>query len=284
MSRIYVSSTYNDLKDCREQVRIALRKMRHEDVAMEYYVAEEQRPVDKCLKDVESCDLYLGIFAFRYGYIPTGYDKSITELEYRKAKEKGKKCIILLLKNGAPWPTDKIEFDAYPKIKALREELGKEHLVGFFSNSDDIQARAMEAIHHWEREEGLKAPVELTNWEAYRRAVFEDHRWVRLSVIGAKQDRIAHIPLTDIFVPQMTQLGRPIYEVPDEILQFRRDLFTHERLTEIDDVEVPSEIEPTQLDVHDEVEQLPTDISEPILEALAREQTQVILGGPPTEQ
>ena len=58
MSRIYVSSTYNDLKDCREQVRIALRKMRHEDVAMEYYVAEDQRPVDKCLKDVESCDLY----------------------------------------------------------------------------------------------------------------------------------------------------------------------------------------------------------------------------------
>jgi hypothetical protein len=87
MAHVYVSSTFKDLEECREKVRIVLKRMGHEDIAMEYYVAEDKRPLEKCLEDVASCDLYIGIFAWRYGYVPEGYDKSITELEYRKAVE-----------------------------------------------------------------------------------------------------------------------------------------------------------------------------------------------------
>ena len=64
MARIYVSSTFKDLKDCRDQVIHLLRRMRHEVVVMEDYTAEEQWPADKCLADVTACDLYVGIFAF----------------------------------------------------------------------------------------------------------------------------------------------------------------------------------------------------------------------------
>ena len=85
MAKIYVSSTFNDLQEFREQVRTSLRSMGHEDIAMEYYTAGEKRPVDKCLDDVANADIYVGIFAWRYGYIPDGYDRSITEQEYRKA-------------------------------------------------------------------------------------------------------------------------------------------------------------------------------------------------------
>jgi hypothetical protein len=90
MISVYVSSTYSDLHEFREQVRLTLRRMGYEDVAMEYYSAGDQRPVEKCLQDVEDADLYLGIFAWRYGLVPEGYDKSITELEYRKAIQAGK--------------------------------------------------------------------------------------------------------------------------------------------------------------------------------------------------
>jgi hypothetical protein len=44
MARIYVSSTFKDLKECRDQVIHLLRRMRHEVVAMEDYTAEEQWP------------------------------------------------------------------------------------------------------------------------------------------------------------------------------------------------------------------------------------------------
>jgi hypothetical protein len=70
VARIYVSSTYGDLHVHREGVYRVLRQLGHDVVAMEDYVAADQRPLDKCLADVAACDLYLGIFAHRYGYIP----------------------------------------------------------------------------------------------------------------------------------------------------------------------------------------------------------------------
>ena len=154
MARVFVSSTYADLKECRVKVRDALRRMDHEDVAMEYFAAESQRPVDKCLQDVDSCDLYVGMFALRYGHVPKEHKKSITELEYRKAVQAGKDCIILLLKEGAVWPTDRIEFGAYEKIKAFRDELMQNHVVAEFTGEHDIEARLTEAIYLWQKKQG----------------------------------------------------------------------------------------------------------------------------------
>jgi hypothetical protein len=69
MARIYVSSTFSDLEEYRKEVSLALRRLGHEDLAMEYYMAEDKRPLDRCLSDVASCDVYVGIFAWRYGYV-----------------------------------------------------------------------------------------------------------------------------------------------------------------------------------------------------------------------
>jgi Domain of unknown function (DUF4062) len=103
MARIFLSSTSKDLEEYRETVRIALRRMGHEDVAMEYFVAEDKLPLDRCLQEVASCDLYVGIFVWRYGHVPDGYDKSMTELEYREALKTGKECLIFLLHEDEPW-------------------------------------------------------------------------------------------------------------------------------------------------------------------------------------
>ncbi len=70
MTKIYISSTFSDLKECREAVYKALRALRHDVIAMEDYVASDQRPLDKCLADVVASDIYVGIFAYRYGFKP----------------------------------------------------------------------------------------------------------------------------------------------------------------------------------------------------------------------
>jgi Domain of unknown function (DUF4062) len=67
VARVYVSSTFSDLQECREQVRLTLRRMDHNDMAMEYYTAENARPLDKCLEDVDACELYICLVAWRYG-------------------------------------------------------------------------------------------------------------------------------------------------------------------------------------------------------------------------
>jgi Domain of unknown function (DUF4062) len=156
MARIYVSSTFTDLQEVRDQVRLTLRRLQHEDVAMEYYVAEDRRPLDRCLADVDRCDLYLGIFAWRYGFIPPGKDKSVTELEYRRARDNGKKCLVLLLDKKASWPVERIEFAAMGRIEALREELQQEAMTAFFTSGQDIGARVAEALSNWEKSLGSK--------------------------------------------------------------------------------------------------------------------------------
>ena len=158
MAKIYISSTYSDLAAYREQVYQVLRQMRHDAIGMEDYVATDQRPLDKCLADVSSCDLYLGLFAWRYGYLPPKDNPdhhSITELEYRTAIARNIPCLIFLLKDGAPWPTGYIdaltgEGESGKRIRELRQELAEENTVSFFETPDELARLAGAAVHLWE--------------------------------------------------------------------------------------------------------------------------------------
>ena len=57
MATIYLSSTYEDLKEHRRVVFEALRKAGHHVIAMEDYVATDQRPAEQCLADVDKADI-----------------------------------------------------------------------------------------------------------------------------------------------------------------------------------------------------------------------------------
>ncbi len=159
MAKIYISSTYNDLKDYREAVYHTLRQMGHDVIAMEDYVATDQRPVDKCLADVAACDLYVGIFAWRYGYQPPHDNpayKSITELEYRRARTTGKTCLLFLLGDKAAWLPERMDThtgsaDAGKRIKELRQELSQEKLVSFFESRDELAKLVSVAVGKWEQ-------------------------------------------------------------------------------------------------------------------------------------
>jgi tetratricopeptide (TPR) repeat protein len=154
VARIYISSTYGDLKEHREKVDRALRQLDHDVIAMENYVAADQRPLAKCLDDVAACDLYVGIFAHRYGYIPDHDNpngRSITELEYRHARANAKPSLVFLLDPATPWSPTWIDAvtgdsDRGTRINALREELGRERLVSFFTTADELAQQVGAAV------------------------------------------------------------------------------------------------------------------------------------------
>jgi Domain of unknown function (DUF4062)/NACHT domain len=146
VANVYLSSTFEDLKDYRAAVHEALSKMEHNVVAMEHYVATDTRPVEKCLRDVEACDIYVGIFAWRYGYVPTDNNPqqlSITELEYRRAGDAGKPRLLFLVDRSAPWsPTfmDSVTGDGEggARIRRLRSELEDSRLVSHFRSPEEL--------------------------------------------------------------------------------------------------------------------------------------------------
>jgi 2-oxo-4-hydroxy-4-carboxy--5-ureidoimidazoline (OHCU) decarboxylase len=137
MAKIYISSTYEDLIDEREAAAKAIRRLGHQAVGMEDYVAADERPVDKCLADVRSCQAYVGIIAWRYGKIPDGYEKSITHLEYEEAGKAKIPRLIFVLDDAASWPRNKMDDDA-AKIKNFRAHLLNEHLVSLFLKCDEL--------------------------------------------------------------------------------------------------------------------------------------------------
>jgi hypothetical protein len=105
--KVYISSTFRDLKDHREKVIDFFQKFpdKFELISMEYYVAEDIPPVDKCIQDVMNCDIYILILANRYGFIPDGTATSVTETEYQTAKKYHKE-ILAFITDDKSFPAD----------------------------------------------------------------------------------------------------------------------------------------------------------------------------------
>lgn len=164
---IYISSTFADLEKHRERVYKELRTLRHNVVAMEDYVAADKRPLEQCLEDVRAADVYIGIFAWRYGYVPADDNrkkKSITELELREAERLGKPCLIFVVKSTAPWPPDMMdvttgENEGGARIRGLRDSLQKERLVGLFETADELATKVLSAVYRWQMDSSAAAGV-----------------------------------------------------------------------------------------------------------------------------
>lgn len=166
--KLYLSATFADLEQHREKVYRELRSLRHDVIAMEDYVAADKRPLEQCLQDVRDADVYIGIFAWRYGYVPPENNpekKSITELEMREAERLGKPRLIFLLKNTAPWPPSMMdattgENERGARIEALRAALQQERLAGMFETADELAVKVVSALYRWQIESSRTAPVE----------------------------------------------------------------------------------------------------------------------------
>jgi tetratricopeptide (TPR) repeat protein len=152
---VYLSSTSKDLVRFRREVAETLRRIGCNVVGMESYVAAEAPPVERCLADAKACDVYIGIFAWRYGAIPKGYDRSFTELEYRAAGDAHRDRLIFLAKSRAHWPKSQVDDGrARERIDRLRAELsgqagGQGHTVAFFSTPDELANVAQSAVVNW---------------------------------------------------------------------------------------------------------------------------------------
>lgn len=171
--RIFVSSTFEDLREHRGAAIRVLRQLGHEVLAMEDLVAASAAPLMKVIEMIDRSDAYVGIFAWRYGYVP-GRDPSpapqtqvppvkdakwgetsITHYEYLRALERKLPVMAFLLDERCAWPPQLIDgFDTTnpeaPKnadrIRALRLELQQQKIVSWFTAPADLEARVSAAV------------------------------------------------------------------------------------------------------------------------------------------
>ena len=148
--RLYLSSTLDDLKDERQAVKDVLG--RHYAI-VESYEAARRSLWASCVADVASCEIYVGIVGLRYGFVPPGQDKSITELEFEAALA-GKPDCYLFVKEAATIPSSLA--DHYTKehdpalIEAFRARLssGANDVtrVAKFKKADDLKVLLLQSV------------------------------------------------------------------------------------------------------------------------------------------
>jgi len=142
--RILVSSTSKDLKEYRLKVRDAILGQGHHPIMMEYMGAGKRTPKEESLNKVKESDVFIGIYAHRYGFIPPGEEISITELEYRQAVKEKKEIFCFIINEEYEWPAE--GYDNDPRLKKLLDEIKEKHVVDFFTTTDNLALLIVNAI------------------------------------------------------------------------------------------------------------------------------------------
>ena len=144
--QIFVSSTYEDLKEERDQVIKAILEMGHIPVGMEMFSAADEEQWKIIQRLILDSDYYVVIVANKYGSIgPDGI--SYTEMEYDFAIESKVPTLGFVLDDKAPWPSEKSEKGTKPR-KALKEFKNKvkSKLVNFWNNKDELHGKVSVAL------------------------------------------------------------------------------------------------------------------------------------------
>lgn len=139
--QVFISSTYEDLKEERDQAIKAVLEMGHIPVGMEMFSAGDEEQWQLIARQIEATDYYVIIVGHRYGS-ETDEGISYTEKEYDYAKECGVPTLGFVIDNKAPWPHDKTDNDTIKKDKLdLFKTKVKSKLVHFWSSKEDLHGK-----------------------------------------------------------------------------------------------------------------------------------------------
>lgn len=141
---IFVSSTYEDLKDERQALMGVALENNFIPVGMEQFHAAPTNQWNVITRMIDECDFYLLVIGGRYGSIDEETDISYTEKEYRYAKNKKLPVLVLIKQLSAITESQKdTGDDKYDKMKRLDEFRDKVkndgNTVDFFTDINSLK-------------------------------------------------------------------------------------------------------------------------------------------------
>lgn len=146
--QVFVSSTFEDLREERSAIISALLRLDCIPAGMELFPASDEDSWTLIKNVIDDCDYYLVIVAGRYGSLsPSG--KSYTEAEYEYAISIGKPTVALLHSNPQSLAFDKSEAseDLRARLEVFRDQLKKKN-VRHWKDRGDLITEVMTALLH----------------------------------------------------------------------------------------------------------------------------------------
>ena len=145
--QIFISSTFDDLKDERSKVVATILKSNHFPIGMEMFSADNVEQWEQIKRTIDSSDYYILIIKRKYGSV-TKEGLSYTEKEYNYAKEKEIPVLAFIVSDDANISNKDIENNP-KKMKMLLkfiERVKKNNPCDFWENSDELCTLVNQAL------------------------------------------------------------------------------------------------------------------------------------------
>lgn len=138
--QIFVSSTYEDLKDERDLVIKAILEMGHIPVGMEMFSAGDEQQWKLIQTQITDCDYYVVISAFRYGSLDGNI--SYTEKEYDYASSLEIPVLGFIVNDNTNWPASKVDKNALKleKLSLFKTKI-QNKLVSYWDDKNDLYGK-----------------------------------------------------------------------------------------------------------------------------------------------
>jgi hypothetical protein len=147
--QVFISSTFEDLREERRAVQDTIIQLGDFPVQMESFPAadEGQLPFIKSL--IRQCDYYVLVIGGRYGTVG-GDGLSYTHKEYRYAVEQGVPVLVIVHDDRGKIPAGKSETtdQGRKNLEEFIQEAIGERLRTTWSNADELKLRVREALDY----------------------------------------------------------------------------------------------------------------------------------------
>lgn len=155
---VFVSSTSLDLPQHRKALERSLLDAGLGPIGMEHFAAQPDQPLHACLREIGEADLFVGIYAWRYGFVPGDAGISITELEFSEAQRLGKPCFCFFVDPGFPWPEEfRDQGESAARLDEFKRRMDALLVRSTFTTPDDLAARVLASIQRYERSASKRA-------------------------------------------------------------------------------------------------------------------------------
>ncbi len=149
--RIFISSTFRDLRAEREAAAEALRRSQLVPWGMELFVSEPSQPLKVCLEQVQLSDAVVLIIGFKAGsLIPESPDLTYTGAEFQLAQKLGRPVFAFFKTEGGV-PVNK---ETAPELHQALEDFKKavtdaKITPAYFDSPDRLQTELLLAMDIW---------------------------------------------------------------------------------------------------------------------------------------
>lgn len=145
--RVFISSTYEDMKEFRNAAADALTNIQAIPMGMERFTATNQPAIDRCYEEIRQCQFCVSILGFRYGSLYKDTNLSYSELEFDEAERLGIPILVFIREGDID--ANKIDIDDFSKRNKFKKKLqssASNRLTASFTSPEDLRDKLTRAL------------------------------------------------------------------------------------------------------------------------------------------